>query len=93
LSYTIESVLRQRLLCSRGDGIAAPLRLVSEHHFKPSMVLLDNGSDVKGSCRSMPSCVQVLMTVRMKSNIATQLESGTRTLLTACTNGALPEPE
>ncbi len=75
------------------DGTAAPMRLVSDFHFKPSMVLLEDGNDTIGSCSTMPSCVQIMMTVNMKSKVATQLESGTQTLLTACTNGALREPE
>ena len=75
------------------NGTAAPMRLVSETHFKPSMVLLENGKDEIGSCSIMPSCVQVLMTVKMKSKVADHVQSGTKSLSTACTNGAFPEPK
>ncbi|MDZ4836380.1 MAG: hypothetical protein SGJ27_21610 [Candidatus Melainabacteria bacterium] len=75
------------------NGTSAPLRLVSESHYKPSMVLVEDGKDAIGSCAIMPSCVQVLMSVKMKSKVATQLESGTQSTSTACTNGASPDPK
>jgi len=75
------------------SGTAAPMRLVSEAHYKPNMVLVENGKDAIGSCSIMPSCAQVSMTVRMKSKVAEHVESGTKSQSTACTNGALPEPK
>ena len=69
---------------------AAPMRLVSEKHFKPTMSILENGNDAIGSCSIMPSCVQVLMSVKMKSKVVDNVESGTKSLSTACTNGASP---
>ena len=69
---------------------AAPMRLVSEKHFKPSVSILENGNDAIGSSMLMPSCVQVLMSVKMKSKVVNGVETGTRSLSTACTNGALP---
>lgn len=73
------------------SGNSAPLRLVSESHYKPTMVIVENGKDAIGSCSIMPSCVQVLMSVKMKSKVSTQLESGTKSMSTACTSGALPD--
>jgi len=75
------------------NGNSAPLRLVSESHYKPSMVLVEDGKDQIGSCSIMPACVQVLMSVKMKSKVASQMESGTKSMSTACTNGALPDPK
>ncbi len=75
------------------NGNSAPLRLVSENHYKPTMVLVENGKDAIGSCSIMPSCVQVSMSVKMKSKVASQMESGTMSMSTACTNGALPDPK
>lgn len=72
------------------NDTAAPMRLVSEKHFKPTMSILENGNDAIGSCSIMPSCVQVLMSVKMKSKIVDNVETGTKSLSTACTNGALP---
>lgn len=75
------------------DGTAAPMRLVSETHFKPTMSIVEDGKSAIGSCSIMPSCVQVLMSVKMKSKVVDKVESGTLSLGTACTNGALPEPK
>jgi hypothetical protein len=75
------------------NGTAAPMRLVSESHFKPTMTIVEGGKDAIGSCSIMPSCVQVLMSVKMKSKVVDNVESGTKSLSTACTNGALPEPK
>lgn len=74
------------------DGTTSSLRLVSESHFKPSLVLVDDGKDVSGNSKLMPSCVQVLMAVNIKSKVSSHLQSGTKTLCTACTNGAFQEP-
>lgn len=73
------------------DGTTSSLRLVSESHFKPSLVLVDDGKDMDGDSKLMPSCVQVMMTVNIKSKVSRHLQSGTRTLCTACTNGAFQE--
>lgn len=75
------------------NGNSAPLRLVSEDHYKPTLLLVEGGKDAIGSCSIMPSCVQVLMSVKMKSKVASQMESGTKSMSTACTNGALPDPK
>jgi hypothetical protein len=75
------------------NDTAAPMRLVSEKHFKPAISILENGNDAIGSCKIMPSCVQVLMSVRMKSKVVDKVETGTKSLSTACTNGALPLAE
>jgi hypothetical protein len=75
------------------NGTSAPLRLVSESHFKPTMALVEDGKDAIGTCSIMPSCVQVSMSVKMKSKVATHMESGTQSTSTACTSGALPDPK
>jgi|AGTN01.1.fsa_nt_gi hypothetical protein len=74
------------------DGTTSSLRLVSENHFQPSLVLVDDGKDMPGNANVMPSCVQVTMSVNIKSKVTSHLQSGTRTLCTACTNGAIKEP-
>lgn len=72
-------------------GTSSPLRLTSADHFKTTMVLRENGQDTKGSIKVIPSCVQVLMNVQLKSKVSDKLESATASRSTACTNGAVPE--
>lgn len=73
-------------------GTAAPLRLTRGQGFKHSLILRSAGSDQSGKCTVIPSAVQVVMTMKMKQNVVGKLESQTRTVNTACANGAWMEP-
>lgn len=73
------------------NDTTAPLRLVNGTHFTPSLVLREHGKDAIGSCKLVPSCVQVAMTVKLQSKVSQQLQSSTLSVSTACTNGSLPE--
>ncbi len=73
-------------------GTAAPLRLTRGQGFKHSLILRSAGADKSGKCTVIPSAVQVVMTMNMQQNIVGKLESQTRTVNTACANGAWMEP-
>ena len=71
----------------------APLRLVSAEHFRPTLTLRNNGTDRKGQCQFCPSCVQVKMSVKMRSRVSNRLEAESASVSTGCTIGSSPEPE
>ena len=73
-------------------GAAAPLRLTRGQGFKHSMILRSGGEDKPGKCKVIPSAVQVVMTMSVQQNVVGKLESQTRTVNTACANGAWMEP-
>lgn len=73
-------------------GQSAPLRLTHGKGFKHSLILRDGGADKAGRCSVIPSAVQVTMTMNVKQNIVGEFDSKTRTVNTACANGAWTEP-
>ncbi|MBX9953069.1 MAG: hypothetical protein K2Y39_28105 [Candidatus Obscuribacterales bacterium] len=73
-------------------GATAPLRLTRGKGFKHSLVLLDSGQERTGICAVIPSAVQVTMTMSVKQSVVGEFDSKTRTVNTACANGAWTEP-
>ncbi|MBX9951352.1 MAG: hypothetical protein K2Y39_19440 [Candidatus Obscuribacterales bacterium] len=73
-------------------GIAAPLRLTRGNGFKNSLVLRSAGQDGNGKCQVIPSAVQVTMSMNVKQSIVGEFDSKTKTVNTACANGAWAEP-
>ena len=73
-------------------GNAAPTRLTRGKGFKHSLILRDAGQDKTGKCVVIPSAVQVTMTMKVKQNVVGEFDSKTKTVNTACANGAWIEP-
>lgn len=73
-------------------GTAAPMRLTRGQGFKHTMILRSGGEDKIGTCTVIPSAVQVVMTINLKQNVIGKLDSQTKTINTACANGAWMEP-
>jgi len=74
-------------------GTLAPLRLTSGTSFKSTFTLRKDGEDTIGTCKISPSAIQVTMTVKVKENLLTEMQTGAKVTNTACTNGAAPEPK
>lgn len=73
-------------------GATAPLRLTRGKGFRYSLVLRDAGQEKNGNCSVIPSAVQVTMAMSVRQNVVGEFDSKTRTVNTACANGAWTEP-
>ena len=73
-------------------GATAPLRLTRGKGFKQSLVLRDAGQKKDGKCLVIPSAVQVTMAMSIKQSVVGEFDSKTKTVNTACANGAWSEP-